>query len=80
MLGFFNNCGTIIVYVYFGGLRAVAWTDVIQGSAMLVFLWVLVFVAAGQLGGMSAASEAVKATVPDIFEERPVGPGVEGSF
>ena len=65
---------TIIVYVYFGGLRAVAWTDVIQGSAMLIFLWVLVFVAAGQLGGMSAASEAVKATMPDIFERTgPVG-------
>ncbi len=54
-------CAT--VYVYIGGLKACAWTDLIWGAALLIGGGVVAWFAVNALGALDMASEAGKAVV-----------------
>ncbi|MFD1360800.1 sodium/proline symporter PutP [Lentibacillus salinarum] len=53
--------GTLVVvsYTLLGGFLAVAWTDFIQGSLMLITLIVVPIIAINQMGGWDTAVQAV---------------------
>jgi len=60
------------IYVFIGGLRACAWTDLVWGSSLIVSGAIVMFLAFGQLGRMPAEElirtkvETSTATVDDI--------------
>ncbi len=54
-------CAT--VYVYIGGLKACAWTDLIWGAALLIGGGVVAWFAVNALGALDMASEAGKAVI-----------------
>ena len=60
----------IVVYVWFGGMRSVALTDMLQGilmfSLMLVALWVI----GEKLGGLAAANQRVHELKPELFSRQ----------
>ena len=66
----------IVVYETLGGFRAVAWTDVIQGSVLLVGFMILVWMVLSQFGGLEAATLKLmevspeKVAVPDANRSR----------
>ncbi|MGB3509967.1 MAG: sodium:solute symporter family protein [Microcoleaceae cyanobacterium] len=57
----------IVLYVFMGGMRSVALTDVLQGVLMLVFMIVAVVAIAHGLGGFSEANRTVYELKPEIF-------------
>ncbi|MBU7043793.1 MAG: sodium:solute symporter family protein [Theionarchaea archaeon] len=58
---------TVIIYTSLGGLRGVAWTDLVQGLLMLVFIWVGIFIILGEVGGIGALFEKVQALNPELL-------------
>jgi len=50
----------VIVYTFLGGFKAVCWTDFFQGMLMLIAVVIIPLALTDQLGGLEAASEAVK--------------------
>ncbi len=66
--------GLIVIYTLRGGLRSVAWTDLLQGSALLVLMILALAVVAEQAGGLGAASQKIMAEHPELFS-RPGGRG-----
>lgn len=77
-LPYFFGCILITViialYTLRGGMRAVAWTDVFQGSVMFILLLVSLILVATHNGGFVAANQKVMATYPELFS-RPGGLG-----
>ncbi len=63
-------------YTFFGGFRAVAWTDVFQGTMMLVLLLVALAVISSSLGGISEANQIASSRWPELFSR----PGMGGAF
>ena len=62
----------MIIYGTLGGIRAVAWTDVIQGSILIIGLIILLFIIFQQFGSISSATKVIqqnqdlsKINVPD---------------
>jgi len=87
-LPYFYGCllvtGIIMLYTLRGGLRAVAWTDLFQGTLMFILLVAALVTIASHHGGFVEANERVLATNPDLFA-RPGGlgaysPGIWFSF
>ena len=66
--------GIIVLYTLRGGLRAVAWTDMFQGTVMFVLLLVSLILVAKHHGGFVAANHQVMASWPELFS-RPGGSG-----
>jgi len=66
----------IVFYVFLGGMRSVALTDVLQGALMFVFLLVAVVAIANSLGGFANANRTVYALKPELFSRQ----GVENFF
>ncbi len=64
----------IVLYTFRGGLRAVAWTDLFQGSVMFALLAVSLFLVARHYGGFAEANARVLAEWPALFS-RPGGTG-----
>ena len=64
----------IVAYTMRGGMRAVAWTDLFQGTLMFVLLLVSLIIIAGHHGGFIEANERVLNAHPDLFS-RPGGQG-----
>jgi len=64
----------IALYTLRGGLRAVAWTDVFQGSVMFVLLGVSLLLVVEHHGGFIAAHQKVMNLNPELFS-RPGGLG-----
>ena len=64
----------IVLYTFRGGLRAVAWTDLFQGSIMFALLAVSLFLVARHYGGFVEANARVLAEWPALFS-RPGGSG-----
>lgn len=54
----------VIVYVVYGGFRAVVWTDVMQGIVMFVGVLVMLFLALDQVGGLQNATEQLAKMTP----------------
>jgi len=57
----------IIIYVFLGGMRSIAWTDVLQGLMVFSFLLIAVLVVASSLGGVSEAHAQAETVEPNIF-------------
>jgi SSS family solute:Na+ symporter len=66
----------VIVYVLLGGMRGIAWTDVLQGVMMLVFMLLAVKIIAGAKGGLFASNYAVFTEYPMLFKR----PGMGGGY
>lgn len=64
----------IVLYTLRGGLRAVAWTDLFQGTMMFVLLFVSLILVAQHHGGFIEANQKVMASWPELFS-RPGGSG-----
>jgi SSS family solute:Na+ symporter len=77
-LPYFNGCllvtGIIVLYTLRGGLRAVAWTDMFQGTLMVVLLAISLILVAQYHGGLTTANQKVMAMNPELFS-RPGGLG-----
>ena len=54
----------MVIYGTLGGIRAVAWTDVIQGTILIVGLIVLLFMLFKQFGPISLAVSYTHLTLP----------------
>ena len=64
----------MLIYGTLGGIRAIAWTDVIQGSVLIIGLFVLLALLVDQFGPLSDATELIAAS-PDAFKiARPASP------
>ncbi len=57
----------IIAYVFLGGMRTIAWTDVLQGLMIIFLLLTAVVVLAYNLGGLQVAHERAMAENPGLF-------------
>ncbi len=64
----------IVLYTLRGGMRAVAWTDLFQGSVMFVMLLASLIVVVQNHGGLSAANQKILSLSPELFS-RPGGTG-----
>jgi len=77
-LPYFAGCvlvtAVIVLYTLYGGMRAVAWTDLFQGLLMLAMLVAVLAVIAGHHGGIAEANRQVMALKPALFS-RPGGSG-----
>jgi len=62
-----------IVYVWIGGMKSVAKTDLKQGLLMIALMFIAVIVIAKDLGGLTAAHEAVHNLKPELFSREGVG-------
>lgn len=57
--------GVVMSYITFGGFKAVVWSDVFQGSLMLVGLVALPLVGIGVAGGIAPLLDTLRAQYPD---------------
>jgi len=57
----------IVIYVFSGGMRSVAITDLMQGLLMFTLMGAAVWVIADQLGGLANANKAVYELKPELF-------------
>ncbi|MBW2065459.1 MAG: sodium:solute symporter family protein [Deltaproteobacteria bacterium] len=73
-MGAFLITAAIMLYVFRGGLKAVAWTDVFQGILMVTLMIAALIMVAQHYGGFGAANEAVRAIRPELMS-RPGGQG-----
>ena len=55
----------IVIYVWAGGLRAVAWTDIFYGVLLFFGMIFAGFYVAARVGGVSALFETLKQTAPE---------------
>ena len=63
----------IVFYVWIGGMRSVALTDLLQGILMFSLMLVALFAIAHGLGGISAANEAIFQLKPELFSRQGAG-------
>lgn len=63
----------IILYVFIGGMKSVASTDVKQGVMMIVLMLAAVVVVTTQLGGIATANQAVFELKPELFTRQGMG-------
>ncbi|WP_161604722.1 sodium:solute symporter family transporter [Roseiconus nitratireducens] len=54
----------VIVYVVYGGFRAVVWTDVMQGIVMFVGVVLMLVLALRQIGGLESATRQMARMTP----------------
>ncbi|MDZ7815532.1 MAG: sodium:solute symporter family protein [Planctomycetota bacterium] len=66
----------LLVYTLRGGLRAVAWTDVLQGVLMLVLMGGALVIVTGELGGLSNAFHSLRSSLAELLSR----PGGEGTY
>lgn len=57
----------ILIYETLGGLRSVAWTDVLQGILLLVGCMIIFSVTISNLGGIGGAAEQLNEARPDFW-------------
>lgn len=60
----------IVLYVFIGGMRSVALTDVLQGILMFVLMLTAVMAIAQSLGGFATANNNVYALKPELFSRQ----------
>jgi SSS family solute:Na+ symporter len=68
--------GFTVLYVMLGGMRSVAWTDVVQALMILVFTLAGFILIAVRVGGMSGSMRELAARHPGLFAR----PGLDGSL
>lgn len=57
----------MLIYGTLGGLRAIAWTDMLQGGVLMVGFFILLMLLVDEFGPLSAATAQVAAS-PDAFK------------
>lgn len=57
---------SVIVYVVYGGFRAVVWTDVMQGIIMFLGVVIMIGLALAQVGGLGKATRAMARMTPPV--------------
>lgn len=68
MLGAVVVYAVVVTYVIVGGVRGVAWTNVLQGAAMLVIVWCLgLWIPHALFGGIGPMFDRVVAERPDTL-------------
>lgn len=71
-IGFMNGVILLVVvmliYESLGGMRSVAWTDVVQGLLLLAGCSCILYLLLTTKGGLPAAAEAVQQRVPERLE------------
>ena len=68
--------GFVVTYVALGGMRSIAWTDLIQGLMMILFTLIAFTLIARKSGGFVATHQRIFAEFPDLFSR----PGVSGAM
>ena len=63
----------IVIYVWIGGMRSVALTDLLQGILMFSLMIVALFAIAHGLGGISAANESILKLKPELLSRQGLG-------
>ncbi len=63
----------IVLYVFMGGMRSVALTDVLQGVLMIIFMTVAFVAIANSLGGVSTANQQIYELQPELLSRAGVG-------
>jgi len=66
----------IVLYTFRGGMRAVVWTDVLQGTLMLVMMLVALALVVSSQGGWSQAFSTAAAREPGLFSR----PGLQNTY
>ncbi len=66
----------VVMYVFMGGMKSVALTDVLQGVLMFVLMIVAVVTIANNLGGFSTANRTAYEQLPELFSRQ----GVDNFF
>lgn len=61
----------MLAYELLGGLRSVAWTDVLQGVLLLFGVLTIFIVAQVSFGGLTGAAETIRETRPELLEVPP---------
>jgi sodium/proline symporter len=72
--------GIILVYTFMGGFLAVAYTDFFQSLVMLVGVMWIVIAALSELGGLTAANNAIGELDPTLLSVWGRGLGFEGQW
>ncbi|MFW6056728.1 MAG: sodium:solute symporter family protein [Chloroflexota bacterium] len=68
--------GAIVLYTLRGGMRAVAWTDLLQGALLLGLMLVALAMIVNHHGGWSTALSEVATQKPALFSR----PGLQGTY
>ena len=63
-LGSLVICCVVLIYVFFGGMRGTAWANTFQTIVFMILGLVTFMIISDKLGGIQAASEAVKEKNP----------------
>ena len=66
----------VLVYVFLGGMRSIAWTDVLQGIMMIAFMLLAVKIIGAAKGGLLESNYAVFTEYPMLFKR----PGMGGNY
>ena len=61
--------GFVVLYTFIGGLKAISWTDSIQGMMMLFAVLILPMVVIGTMGGWGAVSDGIPAGFFNIMSD-----------
>ena len=61
----------MLIYGTLGGIRAIAWTDVIQGAVLFIGFLILLVLIVNQFGPLSAATESILASSNAAKVQRP---------
>jgi len=75
-VGAVGVAAVIVLYTLRGGMRAVIWTDVLQGALMLVLMLSAVGMVVTHHGGWMTAFSAVAAQEPSLFSR----PGLQSAY
>ncbi|AFY54000.1 Na+/proline symporter [Rivularia sp. PCC 7116] len=62
----------VVIYVFMGGMRSVALTDVLQGILMFVLMIVALLTIANSLGGITEANRTAYEQLPELFSRQGV--------
>ena len=66
-LGAVGVLGIALLYTTMGGMRATAWTNVLQGALFLGFMVALLFLVPARHGGLAALMEEVRRVTPEAL-------------
>lgn len=68
MTGVVGLAVVMLVYESLGGMRSVAWTDVVQGTLLFAGCGCILYILVTDQGGLAAAGETIRATHPEKLE------------
>jgi SSS family solute:Na+ symporter len=68
--------GCIVLYVVLGGMRSVAWTDVVQAAMMVGFTFAAFIIIARASGGFVQVNRELSTAFPGLYSR----PGLDGSM